>query len=156
MSNRTAYPATEADGNVLHASDIDKLPGGWIGYVEITSNLGTFTSGSQDLSGLSVTVTVNSSRRVRIEGRCRWSSDVAADDAQLQVNESSTVLQKTVGTMPRTTVSYGAFVSVVLTPSSGSHTYKLTGGREAGTGNVSLAAGATSPAFLLVEDIGPA
>jgi hypothetical protein len=42
---------------------------------------------------------------------------------------------------------------VVVTPSSGSNTYKLSGSTAAGT--MDLNAAATQPAFILVEDLGP-
>jgi hypothetical protein len=44
--------------------------------------------------------------------------------------------------------------SVVLTPSAGSHTYKLSLARAAGTGSLTLGAGATFPAYIMVEGIG--
>jgi hypothetical protein len=42
----------------------------------------------------------------------------------------------------------------ILTPSTGSHTYKLSAERPQGTANITMQAGSTFPAFILVEDVG--
>jgi hypothetical protein len=68
--------------------------------------------------------------------------------------EGATQLQSGDWIMRPANVSAKAVCSVILSPSAGSHTYKLTALRAAGTGNITMAANSLAPAFILVEDIG--
>ena len=65
MAVRTAYDAVA--GSTLTAANLDRYPGGWIGYAEATTGQ-TGISGAADLTSLSVTVTVGTSRRILAEG----------------------------------------------------------------------------------------
>lgn len=161
---KTALPGSggtgDVAGGVLHASDIDKLPGGWLDYVEITTATTAAATGSVDFTsaGLTITPTVNASRKIKVTGFARFGSDHAGDDFQLGIFESTTHLSNN-STNAATTVTnanYGIQTEVILTPSTGAHTYFLRGGLYNGTGHGTLLAGATSTAWLLCEDIGPA
>jgi hypothetical protein len=126
-----------------------------IGYAEVTANQGTFTT-EVDLTGLSVDVTVAANRRIRITGSCLMLSSVTTDEVILRIKEGASVLRHD-GQI--TNAANGAnlyHVERILTPSAGAHTYKLTGARTVGTGNVTMYANTNDPAFILVEDIGPA
>ncbi len=110
-----------------------------------------------DITGLSVTVTVNTSRRIRITGHGRVGSTVATDRIICYIRESSTNMQVLRDDSPSATAQNPAFEgSVILTPSAGSHTYKVSVDRPTGTGTVTMYASGTAPAFILVEDLGPA
>lgn len=157
MAVRTAYAGTASAGDVYTAANHAKMPGGWIGYAEVTANQNGITS-ITDLTSLSVAVTVGSSRRIGITGWCLASNGASGtgDSGSLSIRESST-------TLARTQIYYGAasivathVARVVLTPSSGAHTYKLSFERAAGTGDdFDIEASSTYPAFILVEDLGP-
>jgi hypothetical protein len=55
--------------------------------------------------------------------------------------------------METTTEYIVATGSAIISPTAGTHTYKLTLHKEAGGGSVTLAASSTYPSFILVEDI---
>lgn len=155
MATRTTAVGTKADTDILSGADFNDAAGGWIGYVAVTSSQSSITTSATDLTSLSVSPTVGSSRYIKLTGQCRFVSDVATDDFSLNIQESTTVLNGGGFCGQRLTVNYMAHVQAVLAnPSSGSHTYKLTGGRSGGTGNITMVADATHPAWLLVEDIG--
>lgn len=153
MPVRTAYAGAAVSGEVLTAANVNKLPGGWIGYSEVTAGQGSITT-SVDLTGLTVTVTVGSSRRIRVEGRVLIASTVTGDIIGLGVNEGATSLAS--GQLYAATSATTLTAEVILTPTAGSHTYKLTAGRAAGSGTVGTTASSTAPAYILVEDLGPA
>lgn len=128
-------------------------PIGTLGYAQVTSNQGSITT-AVDLTGLSVTVTVGSGRRIKISAEIMASNDTATSGIILYIVEGSTFLQEI--WMPETTAGWALTLigSVILTPSAGSHTYKLQMARNGTIGTVTANATANSPAFILVEDIG--
>jgi len=125
-----------------------------LGYAQATSNQGSITT-EVDLTSLSVTVTVGTGRRIRITGVCRAQNDTANSGFALQIQEGVTEFQTDSQRLPAASEP-GTFHAVaVITPSAGSHTYKLTGQRQ-GVGTATTIAAAAAPAFILVEDIGAA
>lgn len=151
MPVRTAYAPVA--GEVLTAVNLGRLPGGWIGYAEVTANQAAI-SAVVDLTGLTVSVTVGASRRIRITGSTLFNGTTLDDSAQMQIREGATQLQ--IGEAPIRTSFASIERSVIITPTAGAHTYKLMAARNVGTGSVTLGASATNPAFILVEDLGPA
>lgn len=126
-----------------------QAPLGVLGYAQITANQGTITT-EVDLTGLTVTVNVEANRRIRLTGQASFTGGTGT--AILRIKESTTQLQNGNIEQPAGNTE-SIHVQVVITPSQGSHTYKLTG---AATGTATtVTASATSPAFILVEDIGP-
>lgn len=154
MSTRTGVPGTISSGAVGSAQ-FNSLPGGWIGYVAVTSDVPSLTHSTDPLTGLSVTVTAGTSRRLKITGVAHFQAGTATDDAQLNIQEDATIVQGGAIATSRTTVSYGAREEVIRVPSAGSHTYDLTGGLAAGTGPITMKAATNKPAYVLVEDMGP-
>ena len=131
-----------------------RLPQGELGYAERT-DAPTFTA-SGDV-GLEVTVTVGTGRRIRVIGQggmyttgvSRWIGDVM---------ESSTILGRwgevdNLGATPIETMNSSG---PVLTPSSGSHTYKLAVRETSGATTLTIFGDVTVPAYIVVEDIGAA
>jgi hypothetical protein len=151
MPVRTAYVGTEAVGDVLTKANFDKLPGGWIGYAEVTANQGSITA-EVDLTSLTVTVTVNTTRRIKITGRCYMQNTGTAGGDILKIHEDGVQIME--AGLPGHTTAHVLHAEAVRTPSAGSHTYKLRGQATAGT--ATMVASATIPAFILVEDMGPA
>lgn len=157
MPVRTAYAGAAVSGEVLTAANVNKIPGGWIGYNESTTNQGSIAGTEVDITGLTATVTVGTSRRIRITVELSLSSSVANDVPSLRIKEGTTQLQSREEHLGSVVGALAAIsASVVLTPTAGSHTYKATLVRAVGTGTLVVNASATAPAFLLVEDIGPA
>jgi len=166
VTAQTSFGAASADGAATTVARSDHTHGtpantalawGTLGYAEITAGSATFTT-EADISGLSVTVTVGSSRRIKVTCGAMVSSDVATDLIRLRIKEGSTELCRLAREVARAGGNGQETVqkSVILTPSSGSHTYKITGERPVGTGNASVAAQTGDPAYILVEDIGAA
>jgi len=142
---RTASQATQALGVAM--------PGGVLGSASVTATQGTFTA-QTDITGLSVTVTVGSGRRIRISCKAGCSSSIALDVGQILILEGATQLQNWSLDFRVANVGYYGTPSVELTPTAGVHTYKIAMVRIVGTGNLTSQADATFPAFITVEDIG--
>lgn len=127
-------------------------PGSTLGYAEVTVGQAGITA-AVDLTGLSTSVTVPAGRRLRISAFIQNTRTVVDGTSRLQIQEGATVLQ-TIDIQPNIgSESVEATGSVVLTPSAGTHTYKLTLSRVTGTGTTALVATTTNPAYILVEDI---
>lgn len=138
------------------ATGVDgRTPLGTLGYAEATTSQGTITT-EVDLTSLTSTVTVGTARRIRVTVSLEVESSVGNDLAEMRIKESTTPLQR--ARLICDTANQGQTIqrSVVLTPSAGSHTYKVALQRASGTGNVQSTATSALPAFILVEDIGAA
>lgn len=146
---------------IVLAADMNDLPGGVLGYAEVTANETGITA-LTDLTGLSVTVDVVANRRIRVTGHGQIeNAPSGTEDIAVVgfVREGSTTLGRWGSVFNHdidTALSEIAESSVVLTPSSGSHTYKLSLQRTIGSGAGGIRAAADNPSFILVEDIGPA
>lgn len=158
MPTRTAVPGTLITNDIYTAAHVTSQPAGWLGYVE-KLDLNQTVINETNVTGLSITVTVGTSRRIRIKAcvTCRL-DDPAPARANLRIKESTTALQSALGTQGTvSTVSVLTLMpEVILTPTAGSHTYTVSGQRDQGAGNLIMTSTANNPAYLLVEDIGPA
>lgn len=152
MAVRTGYVGTESVGDVLTATNFNKLPNGMIGYASVTANQTGITSSVTDLTSLSVAVTVGSSRMIWIVGSVEATQNTSTGNAALYIRESSTTLNFRNVTMSASTNAGLYVVYFASAPSSGSHTYKLSMSTDAGT--VDLKASSTQPAFIAVFDHG--
>jgi hypothetical protein len=125
-----------------------------LGYAERTSNFSTSSTSDTDVTSLSVTVNVPSGGR-----RCRITTFIShlsasggGNATELAIKEGSTTLSRTRANNPSgsstaiTPPSYSAVVS------AGSHTFKLTMKNDVATA-AEIAAGATFPAYIMVEAI---
>lgn len=129
-----------------------RFPWGALGYAQVTANQTGITT-QVDVTGLSVTVTVGTGRRIKITAYTAAAlSTVTTDNCEITINEGATQLSQanTIGG------NGGAelLAQVVIQPSAGSHTYKVTALRALGTGSMTFSANANYPGFILVEDIG--
>lgn len=156
MATRTPY--APAVGEVLTAANLAKMAKGWIGLNSVTANQGSITS-EADLTGLSLTVTIEANRMYKITGYVAAVLCNTADNrVRLRIKEGATVLQTAeLVTRVFTATSSGYLMAEVtlVAPSAGSHTYKLTMLRDQGSGTVTMVAGTGQEAFILIEDIGP-
>ncbi len=154
MPARTAYPGTQAVGDVLTSANFTKTPGGWIGREQVTANQTTIGTSGTDLTGLSIAVTVGSGRTLRITGQAMLQSKGSAHGSELAVYEGATRLNTgRIEAEAQDSFSTCVVVAYIVSPSAGSHTYKLRATASANT--TDMLAGADFPAFILVEDIGP-
>lgn len=150
-------------GDVLGAADMNGLPGGVVGYARVTADQGPFTT-ETDLTSLTATWTATSSRLYKYTFHCVMQNNDTALSASeaitVKVTDGSNVMvlqavqygpvQQVGGTLGQLT-----FVGVgYQTGLSGSTTRKLRA--LSTTSGATLLASSTSPAFFIVEDIGPA
>jgi hypothetical protein len=108
-------------------------------------------------STLTSTISVAAGRTLRLSAKAHMTSTVAGDRVVLQLkDETGTVLNAAYLHMTAANNGDDLFVSTIVTPSSGSHTYTVWYGRDAGTGTVGVynTAG-TDTNYFLIEDISP-
>jgi len=117
------------------------------GYAAITTAFNSTTVGSYvDVTGLSITFTVpTGGRGVHLEA---WFNASGGNGNMfVSILEGSTVLART--DIQGTTIS-GGVTMAYLTPSAGSHTYKVSI-QQGSAGTMSLRADTTYPAFILAK-----
>ena len=161
MASRIAGPGTHTTSQVLTAAHMNNLPGGWIGHAQITADSATYTTTLVDISGLSQAVTVNTTRRIRVSVSLTVESGEAGAIGDLFIREGSTSLKKQRYQFAAGSGTCHVNFDTILTPSSGSHTYKVSAQRVTGTTTHKVtastdAATAFGPADLLIGDLGPA
>ena len=141
-------------GNVLTAAQMNRLPWGIMGYASATANQSGITT-ETNVTGLSVTFTANSTRYYKTTVYTfSAQQNTTAGYAEIRITDGSNV-QKSSGVIYQLAgVQAPMCVSVVETGLSGSTTRKARALTNAGT--LLLAASATSPMFIVVEDIGQA
>lgn len=148
IASSIPYAVTDSLGNLICSRDPNHRT---LGYRQITSSFVTNTSGSDvDITGLSFTVNVPTGRKIKLKG---YSSDVgqgATTTLELRILEGATLLQSSLYKSSATIPDAFLTPEIILTPSAGVHTYKLTVKASAGTGT-SVIAGATNPCYLLCE-----
>jgi hypothetical protein len=125
------------------------------GYAQVVADQGSIVA-LADLTGLTVTVTVGASRRIRITAFGQMLSTVANDDGAVRIFEGATQLGGANMSIPAASLEFVVGAVCVVTPTAGSHTYKLAAARVGGTGTLSFRGAANTPGFILAEDIGPA
>jgi hypothetical protein len=140
--------------DVLTAANVNNLPGGLIGYAQITADSATFANLLTDIAGLSQAVTVNNNRRIRITVDASVNTS-ATDACFFYIREGSTQLRAITYVWGANANANYIHFSVVIDPSSGSHTYKLSGQTNTGTTSVKILASATNPASIQIDDVGP-
>lgn len=150
-------------GDVLGAADMNGLPAGVVAYAERTSNQ-TSISTVTDLTSLTVTFTAVAGRRYRVTSHTSWYASVASTSAIVTLYNSTAAAQLQWSGCVTGDAAGGSnnnqtstnLLSWSGTLAAGSTTLKLQariGDDDSGT--LTLRAGATYPAFILVEDIGP-
>lgn len=150
----------ETDTNKLYGyGGVDWAPrdaGGQIGYSQaIVSQTGI--TAITDLTNLSVAVTVGTGRRIKISGHGGYQRSVADGLGRFIIREGTTVLTfEDYFVRGAAEGQIGMAIAYVTTPTAGVHTYKLSLQQVTGTGTSSFSCDATSPGFILVQDIGAA
>lgn len=159
--SRSTYFSTDtgvleySDGTAWHYIGSDGSPRGCLGRVKFTTNQ-LAISGETALTGLSVTVTVTTGRRIRVSAYVPVFHNPGAaslSQDQLFIKEGATYLQSDIANTAAATSRNGAFKPwVELTPTAGSHTYFLS--LTTTSGLIDSVASSANPAALVVEDIG--
>lgn len=161
MANRTCFPGTATNTTHL-ASEDNSLPGGWIGYAQISADSATYTSTLVDIAGLSQAVTVNPNRRIMISVSLQVDSQDSGALGDIFIREGSTSIKKTRYQFAAGSGTCSVALWTILTPSAGSHTYKVSAQRATGSTSHKILASADAsgggfgPAEMVILDIGPA
>ena len=142
-------------GEIVTAAKMNQIPKGVLGYAFRTSNITGLSGGPVDLPDLSVQVTVPAGRLLRVVGYVHaWTGPTQGEEANLQVREGEDRFQNKRLIAAKNGVVEGGAVQVLIRPSAGPHTYKLSFLQVAGTSNWTAHAASVGPAYILVEDIG--
>ena len=148
-------------GDVLGAADMNLLPAGKVGYAQVTSAQNGITADT-DATSLTVTWTAVSARLYRISFftavDLNWSSGVLQPYVKITDGSNTQKLLVVVPKLASSMNDVAVTGSVTETGLSGSVTRKLRVGQrvDSGSGTIDVAASSTNPAYILVEDIGPA
>lgn len=126
---------------------------GTIGYAQVTASQGSITA-QTDLTGLTLTFTAVAGRRYRVSSYVDFSNTNVDVASELFLMDTSGPTQIVRGDTVHPVA--GGFMSItlqaILVPGAVTKTYKLQAAATGGT--TTLQASATSPAFLMIEDIG--
>jgi alkylation response protein AidB-like acyl-CoA dehydrogenase len=154
MANRTAKEFQPLE--TITAANLNKSAGGWLGDA---TNLGADQTGittTTDITNCTVTVTVGTARRIKIEctalvtcnNTASWNGTIVEDGTAIGRWGRMTSMAN------GESVQVGGFVTT--TPSAGSHTYKMQATVTTGGGNIDVSGTGVGAARILVTDIGPA
>ena len=135
------------------AAKLDKAAGGWLGY-EANSADQTGITTSVALTGLSVTVTANTSRRLLILATgsvgCTATGYFRGRIRRDGSNIGTWISEDAAAALSRTSATGFALDA----PSAGSHDYDLTLGRTSGTATLDVIGTSPENAKILVIDLG--
>jgi hypothetical protein len=125
--------------------------GGVLGYAQVTTVQSPIGTSDTLITGLTLTVPVGASRRIKVTGKTILSPNAGAIVRGMIFADGVEVNR---GTITLQNGEFGTFhVEAILSPTAASHTYAMYAATN--TGQISSQAAATFPAFILVEDIGP-
>jgi len=124
-----------------------QYPTSALGYTQVTTDQNT--AGVFDVTGVTTTVTVPAGARIRITAYLLFLNTAVSTAAEIYIMEGSTVLSTGAGlTSNSASAQVGMSTVVYLSPSAGSHTYKVRVAPVAGTLTIKSS---TSPAFIAVD-----
>lgn len=155
MASRSYYAGTATDGVIYTAANHSKMPGGVFGYAPATANHTGITAGT-NLNSLSVVVTPNSNRLIKVTCFAHCGRTVNDGLSALSINKNTVNVQNILYTVKASNgyePLYGVYLDVA--PAASSTTYRLRLTQVTGTGTSFLQADATAIAWICVEDVGP-
>lgn len=135
--------------------------GGQLGYAQAVTSQGGITV-LVDITGLFIPVTVGTGRRIKITAFGHvFSSEVTFNTGGcvVHIQEGATGLAGVQMFNLNSTAAHHFYLSSIISPSAGSHTYKVTIERNVGAGTLTVQSDVGTnrgPSFILVEDIGAA
>lgn len=154
-------PETFTAGQTLTAASMNAISGnlgalarGYVTHATYTTNQGSIT-GVTDLTGLSLSVNQLAGRRYRITAQIDFFATASSDACELRLHDGTSQLKRAAGlssvhAQTLTLMYYEAAASTATV------TRKLQFGRTSGVATYTVQSAATTPSFILVEDIGPA
>lgn len=149
--------ALATTGSVLTATEYNYLPRGYVIHATATTNQTTI-SAEVDLTSLSVSIPMVSGRRYLITAHVDMQGTADGSTVLVKLTDASNT-QLTRGQMTTSAANTGDTVSITYIETAASTatvTRKLRAVLAAGSGTFSVQASSTSPALLLVQDIGVA
>lgn len=167
-ASSTTRPATPYTGEFSFETDTNKLigwagvdwaprdAGGQLGYAQNTSAQNTFGGIQADITGLTTTVTIGTARRIRVSSQCQWIGG-ASDMVEFKIREQGVTLQTANCLFSNSSGNLcTGYVSVMLTPLAGQHTYNMAAVRTQGAGTETNWGSSNQISWIMVEDIGAA
>jgi hypothetical protein len=166
VATLAALPSDVAQGGLAYVEADDLLRifdgtswgpvagGGVLGYASTATQQTGIGSAATDVTSATVTVTVPAGRRLRISGGCRLSQVSATGSVNLNLVKAGSPFQTLfTGALSASALAMAHGVGFDA-PAAGSHTFKLQGQTSAGT--LTIAANASIPTYIAVEDVGRA
>ena len=128
------------------------IPGSTLGYVQSTAGQTGITT-ETDLTGLTLTINIPAGRRIKVTASVVGRLDTIDQNGQIRIYQDDVEVQFAPFSSNFAGGRQVAERSVILTPSAGTHVYKVTALRDSASGTVSIDAWPSDPNFLLIEDI---
>lgn len=153
MASRTTPVGTAVAGQQAAAATMNGAAGGWIGEVSTTTSQTGIGTTIVDLTGMSIAVTVGTSRKLLLMGKAVLIARIATVNVKLLIREGATTLDSVVQTCPVNTRASMVIPGVIVSASAGAHTYKLSAVGDSNTLDTEAAAGQL--VSLIVIDMGP-
>lgn len=147
------------------AANLNKEPGGWIGYAATTSDQTGLTGSGNDILSLDVNVHTNRLLLCMCEGHVQQVSSSAAWSGEI-VEGGSTIgrwgRQPDIGATAwgvqsaiSNVVHQSSGFALRIDPSNGTHTFKMQVSRQSGSGTLTVSGSSPAEAKIVVIDLGP-
>jgi hypothetical protein len=153
VATRSTTFGTLTSSSACAASTYNQAGAGIIGYYKLTANT-TGTTTTENAASLT-TVPVNGSRLIKITGTGTMRA-TAASGLQVQILEDGAALSRLNFYTTASSLDAAFHIEALSNaPSAGNHSYTLVDGVSGGGGaTVNVIASATTPCYLIVEDMG--
>lgn len=153
IASSIAYSVTDSLGNLICPRDPNRK---LLGYRQIVANVTgiAWSTSDADHTGLSVPVIVPAGRKIKIEvfgGSYSVTGAIGTGYVAHKIKESTTLLAQCLSTPSTANFPVPIGVKALVTPSTGSHTYKSSFAMNTTGPNYAYDASATSPMFIRVE-----
>lgn len=154
MASRTAYWGTEGAADVVTTTNFNKLPGGELAYGKWIANT-PHATGTQTV--VTVPVTVGTSRTLMIYAGCSgvWGTGNPVLLAIYDATAGAIIAETTAVTVAGSLNYAGNEIVAMTQPAAGLRSYALQV-ITTGTDTAGVNASSTSPAYLFIDDAGPA
>lgn len=140
------YPAASVPVGLL--AQVTNFAGGY----DHTAASGVLT----DIPGTMLNVSVPSGRTIRLTAKIHVSTLTETNNrVRLAIMEGSTILGVAYRVISAGSIGEELIAQIVLSPSAGSHTYKLGISRDNGAGTARIYSISTEPTLFTIEDVSP-
>lgn len=148
IASSVAYSVTDSLGNIICPRDpLRKL----IGYRQTISSQSGITTAT-DATGLTaVPFVVPEGRKIKVTYRSSLQSSVGTDVPQVYVQEGGTQLHSTYTPINQANIQQNAMGEFLISPSTGTHTYKMVITRALGSGSITNSPSAPIPTYIKIE-----